>query len=390
MQRGEPVLGLMDDDERKGLRATPAPRRAEGPAPIYEVSVVLPARDEEVSLRECLQALLVQSEPGFALGRQWELIVVNDGSSDQTRAIAEQMFAAQSDRDPQDATGLVLLDAPTWSAGNNGPGMTGKSAACWMAAQRAQGAWLLFTDADTIHQPGSISRSLREAERHEVAMLSYSPRQIVTGFAQRTAVPLIFAELASVYPPAQVNDPGRPIAAANGQFLLVERDAYFDAGGHRAAGMSVVEDVAIARSIKRSGKAIRLRSAPEFVATRMYRSFPELAQGWSKNLASLLPSPVALALWRLLDILLLAGLPLLAIVVPHLIWWQRGALWLIWARTLLRFYSRVARAHAGAAATALSVLGLPLFIYLLLRSTYEHRVRRDVVWKGRHYNPNRR
>ena len=239
-------------------------------------------------------------------------------------------------------------------------------------------------------QAGSVSRSLREAERHEVVLLSYSPRQMVRGLAQRTVMPLIFSELASVYPPAQVNDPGRSIAAANGQFLLIEREAYFDAGGHRAAGMNVVEDVALARAVKRAGGAIRLRAAPEAVAARMYAGVGEMVQGWTKNLASLMPSPVALALWRMLDVLLLFGLPALAVLWPGLIWWQRAALWLLWARTLLRFYSRVRRAHFAPVDTAISPLGLPLFVFLLLRSAFAHRIGREVEWKGRRYNSNRR
>ncbi len=380
----------MEEAERSSVRAALAPKRAEMPPAEFEVSVMVPARDEELALGDCLASLLAQTEPGFALGRQWELIVVNDGSTDGTRALVEEQFRDAMARDPESAGGLVLVDAPAWESGREGLGMTGKNAACWVGAQRSRGAWMLFTDADTVHGPGSISRSVREAERHQVALLSYSPRQIVHGLAQRVTMPLIFSELASVYPPAKVNDPGQSIAAANGQFLLVEREAYFDAGGHRAAGMNLVEDVAIARAIKRSGKAIRLRSAPEMVATRMYRSFGETVRGWSKNLASLLPSPVALALWRVLDMLLLLGLPLLALGLPRLIWWQQAAIFLVWARTLLRFYSRVARAHTGALDTALSVLGLPIFIYLLVRSTVAYRVEREVLWKGRRYNPNRR
>ncbi len=235
-----------------------------------------------------------------------------------------------------------------------------------------------------------MSRSLREAERHGVALLSYSPRQVVSGPVQRTVMPLIFSELASVYPPAQVNDPGRRVAAANGQFLLVEREAYFDAGGHRGTGMNVVEDVALARAVKRAGKTIRLRAAPEALMARMYATTGEMVAGWTKNLASLMPSPVSLALWRVLDILLLAGLPLIALLWPGLIWWQQAAISLVWARTLLRFYTRVARAHAGALDTAISPLGLPLFVFLLVRSTVQHRMLREVVWKGRRYNPNQR
>ena len=82
-------------------------------------------------------------------------------------------------------------------------------------------------------------------------MLSYSPRQTVTGFWQHAVMPLIFSELASVYPSKEVNDPVRSLAAANGQFILVESDAYFSVGGHRAIGKNILEDVALAHNIKR-------------------------------------------------------------------------------------------------------------------------------------------
>ena len=393
VRRGEPVLGLMEEGERPSVRAALTARREEGPAAEFEVSVIVAARDEERNLPGCLRSLLTQTEAGFALGRQWELIVVDDGSADGTRRVAEDLFAAEAAGAAESAAGLVVLEAPRWETGPGGLGskgdMTGKSAACWAGAQAARGGWLLFTDADTVHAAGSVSRSLREAQRHGVVLLSYSPRQVVEGFWQQTVMPLIFSELASVYPPAKVNDPGDALAAANGQFLLVEREAYFTAGGHKAAGMSVVEDVALARAVKRGGGALRLRSAPEMVAARMYRTTGEMVAGWSKNLAALMPSPVALALWRVLDIVLLVGLPAVAVVWPGMIWWQRAALWLVWARTLLRFYSRVARAHAGAFDTALSPLGLPLFVVLLLRSVVLYRLRREVVWKGRRYDPRR-
>ena len=389
-RRGEPVLGLMDERERPSVQAALAPKRGDGPKAEFEVTVIVPARDEERNLPGCLASLLRQTERGFALGRQWEIVVVDDGSADRTRVLAEDLFAAEVEREPGSATGLVVMEAPAWKAGEEGLGMTGKSAACWAGAQAARGAWLLFTDADTVHEAGSVSRSLREAERHEVAMLSYSPRQVVHGLLQRSVMPLIFSELASVYPPAKVNDAGNPLAAANGQYLLVDREVYFDAGGHRATGMNVVEDVALARAVKRAGKAIRLRAAPEAVSAKMYATAGEMVRGWTKNLASLMPSPVSLALWRVLDILLLVGLPVLALLWPGLIWWQEAALWLVWARTLLRFYTRAARAHAGTVDTMLSPLGLPLFVYLLLRSTVQHRMRRTVEWKGRSYNPSRR
>lgn len=339
---------------------------------LLELSVIVPARNEERSLAACLASLVSQSEPGFALGEQWELIVVDDDSSDRTREIAAEMAVAHP--------GVTVLAAPPFDAS-----ITGKNSACWSGAQSARGRWLLFTDADTVHEPGDLSRSLREAERHQVKLLSYSPRQIVSGFSQRSVMPLIFSELASVYPPKKVSDPQSRLAAANGQFLLVDREAYFTAGGHRAIASEVLEDVALAENIKRHPWLIRFRYAPEALSARMYRTTGEMVEGWTKNLALLLPSPVSLAAWRVLDLLLFFGLPILSFTVPEHIPYQAAVFWLLWIRTCFRFYNRVMRANFPALDTVLSILGVPLFVYLLLRSVMQHRIQRRVVWKGRSY-----
>ena len=346
--------------------------------PDFELSVIIPARNEECSLPACLASLLRQSEPGFALGRQWELIVVNDASSDKTREIAAKAATAHE--------GMIVLDAPALDLSSRG-GFTGKNNACWTGAQAARGKYLLFTDADTIHETNDISRSLRESERHKAVLLSYSPRQIVTGFWQHAVMPLIFSELASVYPSKQVNDPVRSLAAANGQFILVEREAYFDVGGHRAIGKDILEDVALARNIKRVPHTIRFRYAPEALSTQMYRTTSEMIEGWTKNLALLFPKPIALALWRILDLLLFFGLPALAFGIFWLVPWQRWVILIIWVRTLWRFNSRVARSNFPMIDVAISILGIPLFVYMLFRSVIYHRMKKNVVWKGRGYNP---
>jgi glycosyltransferase involved in cell wall biosynthesis len=346
--------------------------------PELDLSIILPARNEQRSLPACLESLLGQSEQGFALGFQWELIVVNDDSTDRTHEIAAEAVAKHP--------GIILLDAPPLDLSSRG-GFTGKSNACWAGAQIARGRNFLFTDADTVHEPGNLSRALREQEKHKAALLSYSPRQIVTGFWQHAVMPLIFSELASVYPPTLVSDPVRRIAAANGQFLLVERDAYFAVGGHRAVGNSVLEDVALARNIKRGPRVIRFRYAPDALSTHMYRTTSEMIEGWTKNLALLLPKPISLALWRVLDVLLFFSLPALALVLYWLVPWQRWVILLIWVRTLWRFYSRVARSSFPAGDVAISILGVPLFAYLLIRSVIQHRIKKSVTWKGRSYNP---
>ena len=240
-----------------------------------------------------------------------------------------------------------------------------------------------------MHSPGNLSRAIHEAEKYHAALLSYSPRQIVTGFWQRAVMPLVFSELASTYPPKKVSDRDSHLAAANGQFLLVEREAYFSVGGHRALGRNILEDVALAQNIKRARSGIRFRYAPDALATRMYRTLPDMIEGWTKNLALLFPSPILLAAMQTLQFLLFFGLPVLALWLPLAVPWQRWAILLVWLRTTWGFYHRTARSNFPAPDIAISILGVPFFVWLLLRSYLGHRIHKSVNWKGRSYNTGR-
>jgi len=347
------------------------------------LSVIIPARNEELNLEACLASLLAQDDDFFKLGKEWELIVVDDASTDRTRDIANSL----------QREGMTVLEAPPLELRATQRAFTGKTQACWTGAQQARGRWLLFTDADTIHEPGDLVRALHEAKKHKVALLSYSPRQILSGIVQHALMPLVFSELASVYPPKEVNDPGKHLAAANGQFLLVDRAAYFTAGGHRAVGRSVLEDVDLAWNIKRAGarngnRYIRLRYAPDALSTRMYRTLGEMMEGWEKNLALLFPHALMLAAWRMLDIALLL-LPLLILILPYMVWWKDAILWLVWIRNLVRFYGRVRRSNFSWLDCLLSAFALPLFIYLLVRSWMNHKLFHHVTWKGREYRTGR-
>jgi glycosyltransferase involved in cell wall biosynthesis len=388
----KPVLGLSDDADEGAQRPDPAGRpdwRAwagntvpgtvfDQPEPeaLIELTVIVPARNEEDCLGACLESLVTQSEEIFELGKDWELVVVDDHSRDRTREIAGSF------------KGVTVLEAGKLEAG-----WTGKANAVWTAARRARGKWLLFTDADTIHEPGDLRRALHEAERHHAGVLSYSPRQIVSGLAQRALMPLIFSELALAYPPAKVSDPAQRIAAANGQFLLIEREAYRRMGGHPSVADKVLEDVQLAFVAKKRRVGLRFRYAEEAVSARMYRSTSALVEGWTKNLALLFNNALALAAFRALDFFLLFGLPILAcelwnarLAARSLEWLGAGwILALLWVRTLIRFYLRVAKSHFGFFDCLISPLGLPLFVALLCRSWFQHRVRKRVSWKGREY-----
>lgn len=375
----KPVLGLTR--AANGPLAAPsfAGKVFDQPEPekLLELTVIVPARDEEDCLGACLESLVAQSDEVFKLGRDWELIVVDDHSADRTGEIARS-FA-----------GVTVMQA-----GKLEKGWTGKANAIWTAARKARGRWLLFTDADTVHETGDLHRAIHEAVRHNVGMLSYSPKQWVSGLWQRALMPLVFCELALSYPPAKVSDPIQRVAAANGQFLLVEREAYRRIGGHGAVADKMLEDVELALVAKRRKVGLRFRYADDAVSTRMYRSTTAMIEGWTKNLALLFNNALALALWRALDIALLVGLPILAfelwngrLAVRSLQWLGVGwVLLLIWMRNLFRYYARVAKSNFGFVDCALSPLALPLFVALLYRSWFQHRVLKQVSWKGRTYS----
>jgi len=374
----KPVLGLSDTPGELATLPARAGTVYDQPEPeqLIELTVIIPARNEEDCLAACIRSLVSQSEDIFELGKDWELVVVDDHSTDKTSEIARSF--------PK----VTVLQA-----GKLEKSWTGKANAIWAAARQARGRWLLFTDADTIHEPGDLRRAIHEATRHKAGMLSYSPRQVVSGLAQRSLMPLVFCELALSYPPAKVSDPAQRIAAANGQFLLVEREAYRRLGGHASVSNRVLEDVELAFLAKRRKVGLRFRYADDAVSTRMYRSTSAMIEGWTKNLALLFDNTLALAVWRALDILLLFGLPVLTIELwnakfaAHSLQWL-GAGWLLalfWIRTVIRFYMRVAKSNFPFVDCLLAPLGLPLFVVLLYRSWFQHRILKRVTWKGREY-----
>jgi glycosyltransferase involved in cell wall biosynthesis len=322
-----------------------------------EVSVIVPARNEEASLGACLESLVSQS------GVDFEILVVNDHSTDRTREIA------------QSVPGVRVIDAGTLPQG-----WTGKNNAVTCGAREARGQWLLFTDADTVHLRGSLARALAEAKEHHAEMLSYSPEQIAVTFWEMAILPVVFAELARQYPPSKVCDPASPIAAANGQFILIRRETYDAIGGHAVVAGDILEDVALAKRVKTAGRKIRFRYAADAVRTRMYRNFAQLREGWTKNLAVLFPNPGRLAVKTLILWMVLWT----AFFLPQIHWWWNPmvvffAVWYIW------LFERLANAKFPTSNTLWAALcGMPVFAYLLLRSKRMHG-KGSVAWKGRSY-----
>ena len=329
---------------------------------IPEVAILVPARNEEASLGDCLASLTAQTGVAF------EIIVVDDGSTDRTREIAQSFAEVR-----------VISPDPLPQ------GWTGKNNAGIAGAKEARAQWLLFTDADTVHLPGSLARTLAEAKTERADLLSYSPEQVAVTFAERAVMPVIFAELASQYPPQKVREhssgQSSEIVAANGQYLLVRRAAYDAVGGHAAVATEILEDVALARLFRKNGKHVYFRYGGDAVRTRMYRNWPQLREGWTKNLALLFPQPERLAV-RSLFLWLVAwsalGVAMSGATSQHFAWIPFAGIWLL-------LYRRIRVAHFSPVNNLIAIAcGLPTFAYLLLRSKKAHANGR-VSWKGRTY-----
>jgi glycosyltransferase involved in cell wall biosynthesis len=266
-------------------------------------------------------------------------------------------------------------------AGSLPDGWTGKNNAMSAGAKIAKGKWLLFTDADTVHKAGSLARTIAEAEQQAPALLSYSPEQEVHGFWEKAVMPVIFAELAATYPPKKVNDPASPIAAANGQYLMISREAYEAVGGHTKIAGDLLEDVAIARLVKSSGRKIFFCYGGDAVRTRMYRSWSQMKEGWTKNLALLFKHPVRRAL-MLLTFWAFSWFAFVLGVAAIVSGYWRLAYYLL---PLLCLYGRITWGRFRPASNLIAIaFGIPLAAYLLLRSA-SVRKNRGVIWKGRIY-----
>ncbi|MBI3404612.1 MAG: glycosyltransferase [Acidobacteria bacterium] len=231
------------------------------------ISAIVPARNEEMNIERAVVSLAAQPEIS-------EIIVVNDQSTDQTSQVLEKL--------KNSIPHLRILNVDTLP-----DGWVGKNYACSLGAAAASGAWLLFTDADVTHLPGSANRALEDAARTNAQLVSYSPEQEMQTWWERAVIPFIFCRLAKRFVYEEINSQ-RGSAAANGQYLLIARKTYDQAGGHSAIRSDVVDDVALAKSAKSSGARIFFGPGKGIARTRMYRTFGAMWSGWVKNLYPLM------------------------------------------------------------------------------------------------------
>ena len=227
------------------------------------LTVVVPARNEAGRIGECLRSILSQDHPRLGI------IIADDRSGDDTAGICRRI-AAGDDR--------LMVHTVT----NLPPGWLGKSHALWSAAQQAQSDWLLFLDADCRLLPNGLRSAAVYALERKVDFLSLWPRDGSRGFWEHLLIPLCGAMIVIWYGSRRVNDPKYPHAFANGQFILVHREAYLRFGGHEAVKDAIIEDVPLARCAKAAGLSVLTALGSDIYQVRMYESLREIVRGWRR------------------------------------------------------------------------------------------------------------
>lgn len=344
------------------------------------LSILVPARNEKQCIENCIRSLITQDY------EQLEVLVLDDQSSDTTVAIVEHILAEL----PENQQGRLRLlhgkDLP--------PGWVGKNFACHQLAQHASGSYLLFTDADTVHQPGMARAVIDCMQTLNVQLLTAQPEHIMESVGERLVVPLLNFTILTLLPVALVlKRPEASLATGNGQLLCFERRTYEKIGGHAGVKGHILEDVLLARAVKSAGFRMVFVDAQELVRCRMYRSFAEVWAGFSKNLFALYNYSLPFAVLALILNLGLFVFPLALILIspftklPFMtILLAFGAYFL---PVLMRVLLTLRFIHSRRGLILFLCLFHPLSILLecliLLNALRWHYRKEGTSWKGRYY-----
>jgi len=341
------------------------------------VSVIVPARNEEANIADCLDSLLAQSYPRF------EIIVADDRSEDGTAEVVRRYR-----REHPEVRLLRIEELPA--------GWTGKTNALAQAASRARGEWLLFVDADVRLHPHNLANAVAYALEHRLDVLTLLARTDCRTFWEGVLQPLLGSMLMIRFPLQSVNDPSHPLAFANGQYILFRREAYQALGGHEAVRGELLEDIALARRAKAAGYRLALVHGYRAAGVRMYDSFPDIWRGWrriylygfNRSISSLLLSILLILVFSLDPVVLAVGATAgLAAGAGGVGWWLSALLG--WAQVgamlsvVYRMYTRLILADPRYLVLypVAMVVGLGIFLDAVLSVLLE----REVVWRGRTY-----
>ena len=355
-------------------------RNPASPSGNPRVSVIVPARNEQETIERALKSLLALDYDNY------EVIAVNDRSTDRTGEILDELSNSADQRLPYPSGSSTDGSNARLKVVHHNelpPGWLGKTHAMWTAANQANGEWLLFTDADVIFKPESLRRALVYAESEPADHVVLFPRMIMKRPGEYMMIAFFQTMFMFGHRPWKVADPSTNDHMGVGAFNLVRRRVYDAVGTYQALRMEVLDDMKLGKVVKKSGFAQRNVFGGDLISIRWARGATGIVNNLTKNFFAVL----SFQWWRtLLSAFGLAFLnfgPFLGIFLAH--GWARvpyavalGSMFLIYVGISLR--SSVPPYYFF-----LHPVSTTLFIYTLLRSTFLTLWNDGIEWRGTKY-----
>ncbi len=344
------------------------------PARPPTVHVLVPARNEQSNIGDCIAALRAQDYPALRIR------VIDDHSSDRTLQIIQQHAAEDPRVEPRQAPDLPK-------------GWLGKPHALWSGSRDLTSDYVLFLDADVRLRPHAVRHAVLAALATQAGLVNMVPRLLAASFWERAAQPVIAQILFTFVDPVRVRDSESDFAVGYGPFMFFQRAAYEEIGGHAAVASEVVEDLRLAQRVKQARFPLAYVQGTDTVELRMYDSLRSLIAGWKKNFHIALGGAQWFAPIGALLLLLVYATPPVALLAAIAYFVQHGGS--AFASKLLTvaaltygadWLGRIAlRATYGVTLRGVRGLGGALVAYILCASSYQAVMGRPVTWRGRSY-----
>jgi glycosyltransferase involved in cell wall biosynthesis len=344
------------------------------------VSIIVPARNEEESVEQCLRSLLALDYDNY------EVIAVNDRSIDRTGEIMERVMHHSHFSQQKREVGHPILADPLLRVIQHSElprGWLGKTHAMWTAANTASGEWLLFTDADVLFKPDSLRRALAYAEHEHADHVVLFPRMIMKRPGEYMMIAFFQSMFMFGHRPWKVADPSTDDHMGVGAFNLVRRRVYEAVGTYQALRMEVLDDMKLGKVVKNAGFAQRNVFGGDLISIRWAHGAFGVVNNLTKNFFAVL----SFQSWRtVISAFGLAFLnygPFLGLWLAH--GWARAPYAIALLSMLLIYIGMSWRSAVPAYYLLLHPVSTTLFIYTLLRSMILTLWNDGIVWRGTKY-----
>ena len=335
------------------------------------ISILIPARNEEENIKRCIISLTKQDYSNI------EILVLNDNSTDNTAKIVEEL--SKKDQRIKLYTGGVLKK-----------GWLGKTYACHQLSKYARGDYLIFTDADTLHFPNSVSSAVACLLKYKLGALSVFAKQIMVTMHERMMVPFGNYIILCLMPIYLIRKAKSALfCTAIGQFMLFKKDVYKKIDGHKSVKSEILEDIKISKQVKRCGYKFMIFDGRNNIYCRMYRNFREVVKGYSKVLFAAFDYKIYLISVAIILIFIVFLSPFLMLPLGILFRWPVTILELIILQIVFILITRIIlsiRFKCKAVDIILHPVAVIYLILIAVNSIVSTIIGPGISWKGRIYD----